>query len=155
LGYGYFTEFSPCLTNKGFLSQGFLYAEPIHISAAVTITGLGAYGAQPEGGVQGVLALYTAGPNGPADIVLSTDSGGVFPGNNVFAVTPGVSVAAGDYWIAAQFDMDASICEDSAATNSVVLVPVAVFGVFPSPYGMPTVQVTNTIDLNFYVISHP
>jgi hypothetical protein len=154
--YGHSSEYSPCGIIAGNLAANILYAQPLIIPAAMKLTAFGVFGNQPVAAVNGIMALYADGNGAPSAPVAFSDNTAIVAGNNALAVTPPMAVSAGSYWIAGEFDADASICSDNAATNQIDFVSVFPYGLTPNPFrdtdgGAPH-QLTQTIDLNFYVI---
>jgi hypothetical protein len=154
--YGQSSEFSPCGVEAGLLAADVVYAQRLTIPAAMTLTAFGVFGNQPATSINGIMGLYTDSNGGPAAPVAFSDNTAIVAGENELPVTPALAVPAGAYWIVGQFDANASICSDSAATNQIDFVTVLAYGVFPNPFGdlgggQPR-QLTQTIDLNFYVV---
>ena len=73
----------------------------------------------------------------------------ILPGNNLIPVTSTASVPAGDYWIMAEYDVNASICSDEAGSNPIAFVPVD-YGSVPSTITDPTIE--GTVDFNYYIL---
>jgi hypothetical protein len=154
--YGESSEFSPCGVTAGLLAADVLYAQRVTIPAAITLTAFGVFGNQPATGVNGIMALYADDGGAPSVPVAYSENKAIIAGDNALAVTPPVPVSAGLYWIAGQFDADASICTDNAATNQIDFVTVFPYGVLPSPFrdvqgGAAARVLMQTIDINFYL----
>ena len=154
--YGNSAEFSPCGVTAGSLAADVLYAEPLTIPAAMTLTAFGVFGNQPSTGLDGILALYTDGNGEPSAPVAFSANTAIVAGDNELSVTPPTAVPAGSYWIVGEFDGDASICTDNATTNQVDFVTVFPYGTIPSPFGSvdggAPGELMQTIDINFYVV---
>jgi hypothetical protein len=153
--YGHSSEFQ-CGTIAGNLAANVLYAQPLTIPTATTLTAFGVFGNAPLPGINGIMALYADGNGAPSAPVAFSENTAIVAGNNTLPVTPPMAVPAGAYWIAGQFDVDASICSDNAATNQIDAVSVFPYGLLPSPFrdtdGGAPLQLMHTIDLNFYVV---
>lgn len=119
------------------------------ISQNVTVTSLGVVG-QAATGAQGILALYSNSGGAPGTLVAQTASTTINAGANQIPVTSAVPVAAGTYWILAEYNATAAICIDNAKTNLLEYTTVTTYGVLPTTFGAPT-MVPNDVDINYYV----
>jgi hypothetical protein len=153
--YGHSSEFQ-CGTIAGNLAANVLYAQPLTVPTPTTLTAFGVFGNAPVPGINGIMALYADGNGAPSAPAAFSESTAIVAGDNRLLVTPPMAVPAGAYWIAGEFDVDASICSDNAATNLIDFVPVFPYGLLPNPFrdtdgGAPR-ELMQTIDLNFYVV---
>jgi hypothetical protein len=96
------------------------------------------------------MALYTNVGGAPSALVASTSVATIVAGNNRLSVTPSVAIAAGTYWIVAEYNAVASICTDSSTSNTLDFVSAS-FDALPSTFGTPK-SAMGTADLDYYVI---
>jgi hypothetical protein len=155
--YGNGAQFSPCSSklNFGILE---LYAEPVTVSNAVTVTALGVFGNQPAPGVQSAMALYSDVGGVPSARLTYTGPQAIGGGDNEIPVAAAVTVPAGIYWIAAEYNAPASICTDDSSCSEVDDVGIPLFGSFPAQFassdgGAP--HTLRTVDINYYVVGTP
>jgi hypothetical protein len=148
--YGNSVAYSPCAQN-GVFEGGYLLGELVYIATDIQVTALGviASPAQPGSGVHGIMALYSNLGDSPSVLMANTATTTILPGNNLIPVTSTASVPAGDYWIMAEYDVNASICSDEAGSNPIAFVPVD-YGSVPSTITDPTIE--GTVDFNYYIL---
>jgi hypothetical protein len=146
--YGYSTEFS-CGGAVGPFGAGILWGEPITISTPITVTTLGLFANNPAVGVHAILALYTDSAGAPSRLKTYTASTAITNGDNALPVLSAVSVPAGTYWIAGEYDASASICTDVNTQNLQAYVSVT-YGTVPDPFGTGTTPMG--VDINYYVV---
>jgi hypothetical protein len=131
--YGYFN-----LTTGGTADSftvGYLNGQPISVGAAMTVTTLGVNAI--TAGPSVVLALYgstDASGATPGTILAATASTPLVVGANKVPVVVPVSIAAGTYWVMAEYSQTATIAIDSATTNQFDSVVLAYGAPLPSPF---------------------
>jgi hypothetical protein len=148
--YGYFTAFSPC--NTGNMVQdftaGFLLGQQVTIGSSITVTHLGVIG--NAGGAQGILALYNQDGTGkPSTLVTKTAAANIVAGSNTIPVATSANVAAGTYWIMAEYSATSSICVDTSTSNQIYYVSES-FGTVPTTFPSPLSE--KSVDINYYVV---
>ena len=119
------------------------------MSSAITVTALGVFGNQTASGVQGIVALYSSSAGAPSTLLAFTSSTVIANGNNQIPVLTPTAIAAGTYWIVAEYSASAAICTDNSSANTVDFV-TATYGALPNPFGSATSL--KSIDINYYVV---
>jgi hypothetical protein len=147
--YGYPFQFQPCGNLSTGVAAYYLLAQPVTIPTKLTVTYLGAFGNDITSTVHGIMALYTDQDGAPSQLVAQTGSTTIIDGNNLIPIESPVTILAGQYWIAAEYDADAGLCTDESETNPVKYVPVT-YGTMPTSFGMPTPLLTS--HFNYYVV---
>jgi hypothetical protein len=152
--YGNATQFSPCGTTDTNFSADTALAQLIVIGNDMTLTGFGVFGNQPASGLTSLMALYTDVGGAPSALVNGAvaTSADIVAGNNLLPVSPPAPVAAGTYWIVAEYNVIASLCTDTAIFNQIDYV-TASYGALPNPFG--TAKSFTSVDLPFYVVGTP
>jgi hypothetical protein len=128
-----------------------LLGERLYVNDDIEVTALGviASPAEPTSGVHGILALYGDVGGQPSGLMANTPSTTIVPGENVIPVVSTASAPAGYYWIMAEYDGAASVCEDSATGNAIFYLQAG--------YGNVPVAITDATpavgaDINYYVV---
>jgi hypothetical protein len=96
------------------------------------------------------MALYSDSGGAPSSLKTYTGSAAITNGNNFFPVLSTVTIGPGTYWIFAEFDAVATICEDTSTSNQQDYLAVT-YGSAPNPFGTPGVTAAQA-DLNYYVV---
>jgi hypothetical protein len=107
------------------------------------------------GNVQAIMALYANGAGAPTTLLAQTSSSPIVPGPNVLPLTsvfttPAVTTT---YWLAAEFNANVSVCEDTSSSNPTYHGSFT-FGTVPANFasvGSPTG--VSSVDYNFYVVA--
>ena len=103
-----------------------------------------------QGGQKVVMALYADQGGSPGALVANTPELAVEIGVNELPIGQAVDVAAGDYWLLAVFDQDASVGIDTSNPNEVVhYIPFGFGASLPDP--MVGAQSYTGQRLNYYV----
>jgi hypothetical protein len=141
--------YSPCVI--GHLETYGLLGERLYVDDDIEVTALGviASSAEPATGVQGVLALYGDSGGIPSGLLANTASTTIGPGGNVIPVVSSGSITAGYYWIMAEYDGDAAICEDSSMDNPLFNLEAG-YGAVPATIVSP--MAADGADINYYVV---
>ncbi len=147
--FGDATVFSPCV--NGVFGTGGFVGERLFIDSNIQVTALGviASPAEPTTGVHGIMALYDDVSGLPSSLLAATASTTIAPGGNVIPVESAASIDAGYYWIMAEYDANASICEDQSMGNATVYVEAGYGGV---PAVVTNPMASSEADFNYYVL---
>jgi hypothetical protein len=131
---------------------GYLLGERVDIAAAIQVTALGviATSAEPATGVDGIMALYDDVGGVPSALQAQTASTTIGPGDNLIPVESPASVAAGTYWIMAEYDATASVCVDASDSNPIAYVSIGGYEIVPAT--LANQQGVSSVDLNYYVV---
>jgi hypothetical protein len=103
-----------------------------------------------QGGQKVKLALYADQGGNPGALVAQTPETDVQVGNLEISVGDAVDVAAGDYWLLAVYDQDASVGIDTSDPNEPVKY-ISLNFANPLPDPLPGAQSYNGQTLNYYV----
>jgi hypothetical protein len=150
IDYGSFMPYYPCGNTVTFLNAHLLAAQPFTVSADITVLSLGVVANQPTSGLRGVLALYSDASGAPSTLKASTASSTIVAGRNEIPVVTTTTVSPGTYWIAGEFQADASICADNSTNNPVSYIMLPSYPVLPNPFGTATRM--PSVHFNFYVV---
>jgi hypothetical protein len=128
-----------------------LLGERLYIDDDIEATARGVIAtlAEPASGVHGILALHADMGGLPSTLMVSTPSTTIGPGENAIAVVSTARVPAGYYWIMAEYDGPASVCEDNAMGNPIFYVQAG-YGNVPATIADATPAVG--ADIHYYVV---
>jgi hypothetical protein len=147
------SAFSPCnVTTFAGLQTGFLFSFAVS-APAMTATTLGIIGNSSATGISGILALYgnSSGGAGPSGLIASvTLSGAIKPGKNEGSIGA-ISLPAGTYWLAAEFNGQAQICADTSTGNQVYYERVG-YGTVPTVFLNDSHSPQAGADFNLYLV---
>jgi hypothetical protein len=125
-----------------------VFAQSVAIPASITVTSLGVVG-NGSAGADGILALYSDAGGAPSSLLAATGSAAISLGPNQIPVISPVTISAGTYWIAGEFNASVSLCTDSSTSNTIDFVTTS-FGAPPNPFG--TASSIKSVDINYYVV---
>jgi hypothetical protein len=129
----------------------YLLGEQISIPVATTVSALAI--TTTSSGYNGIIALYDSSASGglAGARVAQTGSTAMTNGVNEVAITP-VAVAAGSYWIMADYSSDARMCVDGSSTNPIEYMQFT-FGM-PAPASLSGDGVTAmSAAFGYYVVT--
>jgi hypothetical protein len=128
------------------ISSNFLYAQRVHLPVGAVAMRLALVVDDP--GPNARLALYSDQAGAPAVLIAATLPANLSAGVNELRLTTPVQVPAGDYWIAANFETQATVRLDNARTTR------AAFQSLPFASPLPTSAAVTVFDdkvVNLYV----
>lgn len=147
LKYGYPAQFASAIASPSL--PIYLQGLAITVGAPITIQKLGMFLGTPVA-TRGLMALYYDDGFDVLHKVVSTPSTTPVLFQNEISVTP-TPVAAGTYWLFAEFDGETSIFQDASIAHSVIFYELPMYSNPPDSFPKGTVRHDYTT-FNFYLV---
>jgi hypothetical protein len=142
-----------CASFNGFQS-GYIFTYAVSVPVAIKATTLGIVGGPGSGGVNVILALYSAANTGnmPGSKVAATGSLAFGPGK-VEGSIGSINLPAGTYWLGVEFSGQGIPCCDTSTSNQVYFGS-ANFGVVPLIFSNDTAagSPAGTVNFEMYLV---
>lgn len=127
----------------------YLLGSKITVPTAMTVTDLALIGKTAVGNVK--MALYSDVAGSPSALLVQTAGTAVTVGVEEISVTP-TAIAAGNYWIMAVYNVDASIGISYAGTTTVKYRSLTYASALPNPFGAITTY--SGQEFNYYIVGY-